>query len=191
MVNRRSFHTATLLADGRVLVAGGYAGPANAAVQRHMEIYDPVSNRWEDAGSLNQDRAGGHTATLLPNGQVLVVGSALVSVPPGDSEPPLLITPSPQAAGRQRPAIAAIQGARRAGVPLQLQGSGFLGDSEGGSGATQQSASNLPVLRLERLGVVRRCGWLPRSRMPRAWSRCPCPAGCRTGRTACGWSPAV
>lgn len=152
MVNRRSFHTATLLADGRVLVAGGYAGPANAAVQRHMEIYDPVSNRWEDAGSLNQDRAGGHTATLLPNGQVLVVGSALVSVPPGDSEPPLLITPSPQAAGRQRPAIAAIQGARRAGVPLQLQGSGFLGDSEGGSGATQQSASNLPVLRLERLG---------------------------------------
>jgi len=62
----RSYHTATLLPDGRVLVAGGNSGGEN-------EIYDPTTGQWTFTGSLTTARTS-HTATLLPNGKVLVVG---------------------------------------------------------------------------------------------------------------------
>jgi N-acetylneuraminic acid mutarotase len=68
---QRYHHTATLLPNGKVLVAGGYNGlslSVNAA-----ELYDPATGRWSGTGSLNTDRTG-HTATLLPNGKVLVAG---------------------------------------------------------------------------------------------------------------------
>jgi N-acetylneuraminic acid mutarotase len=67
----RAEHTATLLANGKVLVAGGNnpktGYPANA------ELYDPTSGMWTPAGSLSTSR-NFHTATLLTNGKVLVVG---------------------------------------------------------------------------------------------------------------------
>lgn len=65
-------HTATLLADGRVLVVGGRG--ADATVELHSaELYDPRASRWSRAGALAAGRAG-HTATLLPDGRVLVTG---------------------------------------------------------------------------------------------------------------------
>jgi hypothetical protein len=57
-------HTATLLANGMVLVAGSDAS---------AELYDPANGTWTYTGSLNTARSG-HTATLLPNGKVLVAG---------------------------------------------------------------------------------------------------------------------
>ncbi|MDQ4048103.1 MAG: hypothetical protein M3131_01780, partial [Actinomycetota bacterium] len=67
----RANHTATLLADGRILVAGGLnsfgRGIAGA------EIYDPSRNSWSAAGSMQEARYH-HTATLLPDGKVLVTG---------------------------------------------------------------------------------------------------------------------
>jgi hypothetical protein len=58
--------TATLLRDGRVLIAGGdEAGKA--------ELYDPKSGTFGEAASMVQPTAG-HTATLLADGRVLVVG---------------------------------------------------------------------------------------------------------------------
>src|SRR5437016_13593628 len=56
-------HTATLLPNGKVLVAGGGV--------RAAELYDPASGTWTATGSLN---TGTDTATLLPNGMVLVTG---------------------------------------------------------------------------------------------------------------------
>lgn len=67
---RRSQHTATLLLDGRVLIAGG-GTPEQA--QRRVELYDPSTGVSVDGPDLLQPRAG-HTATLLGDGRVLIVG---------------------------------------------------------------------------------------------------------------------
>ncbi len=76
MTIRRWSHTATTLADGRVLVTGGRTGSttANGIVLNTAEIYDPVTNEWtETAGPMSVARRS-HTATLLPGGKVLVAG---------------------------------------------------------------------------------------------------------------------
>jgi len=76
MTIRRWSHTATTLADGRVLVTGGRTGStaATGIVLATAEIYDPLTNEWtETAGPMSVARRS-HTATLLPNGKVLIVG---------------------------------------------------------------------------------------------------------------------
>jgi hypothetical protein len=76
MTIRRWSHTATTLADGRVLVTGGRTGStaATGIVLATAEIYDPATNSWaETAGPMNVARRS-HTATLLPNGKVLIAG---------------------------------------------------------------------------------------------------------------------
>jgi hypothetical protein len=66
----RFHHTATLLPDGRVLVAGGEDGSDPLA---SVELYDPASGTWSATASLSTARDS-HTATLLPDGMVLVAG---------------------------------------------------------------------------------------------------------------------
>ncbi len=71
MNTARSEYTATLLRDGRVLVAGGV----------HLssaDIFNPVTDTWTPTGSMRADRYG-HSATLLPSGQVLVAGGLTYS----------------------------------------------------------------------------------------------------------------
>jgi len=66
--------TATLLLDGRVLVAGASDGnPSVVPWTSFADLYDPRTGAWSDAGKPTQDRAG-QTATLLPDGRVLLVG---------------------------------------------------------------------------------------------------------------------
>ncbi|MHC5018853.1 MAG: IPT/TIG domain-containing protein [Planctomycetota bacterium] len=76
MGTARRRHTATLLADGRVLVVGGDNGGSLSSV----EIYDPALGVWSNTGSLNTARER-HTAVLLGNGQVLVAGGLQSGVP--------------------------------------------------------------------------------------------------------------
>jgi N-acetylneuraminic acid mutarotase len=68
----RTDHTATLLSNGQVLVAGG-AISSGSGYAASAELYNPVANTWSSAGSMATGRFG-HTATLLPNGMVLVAG---------------------------------------------------------------------------------------------------------------------
>src|SRR5436190_24016096 len=65
----RYLHTATLLANGMVLVAAGL--DSNFNVSASAELYGPASGTWTATGSLNTARYE-HTATLLPDGMVLV-----------------------------------------------------------------------------------------------------------------------
>ena len=67
----RNTHTATLLKDGKVLVAGGLSG--SLSFHLSAELYDPASGIWSTTGSMSVGRAD-HTATLLNNGKVLVAG---------------------------------------------------------------------------------------------------------------------
>ncbi|AUX40216.1 uncharacterized protein SOCE26_016150 [Sorangium cellulosum] len=72
----RTRHTATLLADGRVLVAGGIALPElpdSLARIDHAEVFDPGSDTWEPVAPMLAVRHR-HSATLLSDGRVLVVG---------------------------------------------------------------------------------------------------------------------
>jgi hypothetical protein len=66
----RSGHTATLLPNGKVLIAGGYTGSVQLA---SAELYDPATGTFARTGDMTTARAG-NTAVLLPNGKVLILG---------------------------------------------------------------------------------------------------------------------
>ena len=74
LAEARYGHTASLLPDGRVLVVGGVvAGGPGFEIRASAEAWDPTSGAFSAAGSLPDGRIN-HTATLLPDGRVLVVG---------------------------------------------------------------------------------------------------------------------
>jgi N-acetylneuraminic acid mutarotase len=71
----RARHTATLLADGEVLVAGGattFHGETGS-VTASAELYDPKAGTWRAAAPMSKPRYV-HGAALLPDGRVLVAG---------------------------------------------------------------------------------------------------------------------
>jgi Bacterial Ig-like domain (group 2) len=76
MQNGRGFHTGTLLASGRVLVAGGATrapDPICIGGIASTEVYDPAADSFTTTGSMTSPRYA-HTATSLLNGKVLVTG---------------------------------------------------------------------------------------------------------------------
>jgi hypothetical protein len=90
LITPRWDHTATLLPDGMVLVAGGFH---SSSTPTSAELYDPASGSWTATGSLANGREEA-TATLLPDGKVLIAGGSLSlptehkqgSVRPSDSQ---------------------------------------------------------------------------------------------------------
>jgi hypothetical protein len=80
-------HTSTVLADGRLLIAGGLCDVAQALNDSApyppyagMSIWDPLKRQWQSAPALAQTRIF-HTATRMPDGSVLLIG--------GESDPQL------------------------------------------------------------------------------------------------------
>ena len=96
----RQLHTATPLANGRVLFAGGI-GTSNLATS---ELFDPAGTSWLPAGNLAEARRL-HTATRLPDGKVLVAGgfgaAALATAELYNSDTNLWTTAAPLATARQ------------------------------------------------------------------------------------------
>jgi len=71
----RSSHTATLLPNGRVLIAGGSPGFGSTVGTNGADLYDPASGQFTTTRGMTTTRAW-HTATLLPDGRVLIVGDS-------------------------------------------------------------------------------------------------------------------
>jgi hypothetical protein len=67
----RTGHTATLLTDGKVLVAGGMNGTTYLDT---FSVYDPGTGTWSTPAVTMGEGRTGHTATLLTSGKVLVAG---------------------------------------------------------------------------------------------------------------------
>jgi large repetitive protein len=80
MQTPREGHTATLLRDGRVLVAGGSDNGVHTLDS--AEIYDPRSGAWHFAGHMTVPRVA-HVAVLLGSGQVLIAGGGRGDMPGG------------------------------------------------------------------------------------------------------------
>src|ERR1700682_4438005 len=100
----REEHTATLLPNGKVLVAGGTDG--RGKVLASAELYDPVRNRWTSAGSMAATRID-QTATLLPSGKVLVAGGVVLPYPAPSLASAGLYDPSTNAWATEAPMIEA------------------------------------------------------------------------------------
>jgi hypothetical protein len=70
MSRPRASHTATLLRDGRVLVAGGCT---NGGATASAELYEPIIGRWRRVGDMTAARCS-HIAVPLDDGRVFVMG---------------------------------------------------------------------------------------------------------------------
>lgn len=74
MAVKRESHTATLLSNGKVLVAGGFTGIGDPVSSfASAELYDPATGTFAATGDMTAGRFL-HTATLLPTGKVLLIG---------------------------------------------------------------------------------------------------------------------
>lgn len=71
MLEPRSGHTATLLSNGKVLIAGGMR--RNQDFYRSAEVYDPATGKFQPTGEMSVARVG-HAAVLLRSGKVLIAG---------------------------------------------------------------------------------------------------------------------
>lgn len=74
MIQKRAAHTSTLLKDGRVLIAGGIVedGKGNEQPMNTAEIFNPETNEFTTTGNMIESHCN-HTATLLENGEVLII----------------------------------------------------------------------------------------------------------------------
>jgi N-acetylneuraminic acid mutarotase len=78
MHHARGLHTASVLPDGKVLVSGGSKDNHYANGLKSAELYDPSTGKWTNTSSMYYLRWS-HTASVLENGNVLVVGSSVES----------------------------------------------------------------------------------------------------------------
>jgi hypothetical protein len=141
-------HSATLLADGRVLV---YAGLGNGSTYlTSAELYDPSIAKWYATGSSSAARFR-HSATFLPNGRVLAVGGYFGNGTPNTStslyDPGFaFLRPAWQ------PQISSVLlNSASDGPHLFVTGSRFQGISQASGGTTQDSSTNYPVVQIRRI----------------------------------------
>ncbi|NOK14577.1 Kelch repeat-containing protein, partial [Corallococcus exercitus] len=135
----RAGHTATLLPSGDVVIMGGHSGAESYF--NSTERFDPSTATWDYLTPMVTARTG-HTATLLATGEVLVSGgrssTVLASVEAFD---PLSSVPA------ARPTLDTPR-ILSPGAPFLATGTRLRGVSDGASGNTNSSASEVPLVRL-------------------------------------------
>jgi hypothetical protein len=80
MIDGRTLHTASLLLDGRVLIAGGSPTPDGSSPVDTAELYDPSTRTFSPAGIMPTASAS-HTASVLLDGSILVSGGWGIDCP--------------------------------------------------------------------------------------------------------------
>lgn len=143
-VERDGGHSAVLLRNGKVLIAGGYYGPDEL---NSAELYDPASESFSETGNLNSGRRT-FSSTLLPNGKVLIAGGETDA---GFTTSAELFDAGQGFAESRRPVITSAPSSQTQPATMSLTGTAFRGDSESASGTSNASASNVPLLHLQRI----------------------------------------
>ncbi len=126
-------HTATLLPDGRVLIAGGTTPDLEGTdVSSLVEVYDPAANRFQTLGTMLRPRAS-HTATLLGDGKVLLAGGLTYASSGENSMATATVEAFDPGTGQSRLAMSAVTTRyRHAAARLASGHVVLLGGSEGG-----------------------------------------------------------
>jgi hypothetical protein len=132
MTTPRQNHSAALLADGKVLVAGGLVNN-NLVATATAEIYDPATGTFSLAANSMPDARSDFTATILPGGKVLVAAGAVRSTSTFLTTAALYDPTT-----RSFSATGSLRTGRAAAVAVLLQGGKVLvaGGGAGGSGSS-------------------------------------------------------
>ncbi len=173
-------HTATLLADGTVLVVGGCAGPGCTDTS---EVFDPLRESWSDAATIPAQHGftgqrAHHAAALLDDGRMVVVGGCNGSTCIPTSAVFPAVTPRPDG-GAGTGGIGgggAGQGGGGTGGSGGLGGGGVAGRGGAGAGAGSGDGPSIPG-----------AGGLPgaaNGALPPPLTGCACRAAERTGGAA-------
>lgn len=133
LVQPRTLHAATVLADGRVLTAGGDDG---SRFLDTAELFDPLSGQWSTTGSMSTRRSG-PVAVLLRDGRVLVAGGN----GPGSSSTELFAPPSGTWAAGER----MIHGRTGHSATMLADGRVLIVGGIGGIGAPASDAHTQPA----------------------------------------------
>jgi N-acetylneuraminic acid mutarotase len=162
--NGRDGHTATLLANGKALIVGGYtiqsSGGTGSSINNvdTVELYDPgkgTSVPFSGTTNITFPRDG-HSATLLPNGRVLIVGGRAQTTAANGSTIEVLVNQVElydvglDALPTVAPAITNVAW-NGSGNPACVSGIRFQGSGEAASGNANSSNANYPVVQLMRL----------------------------------------
>lgn len=148
MLEPRSGQTATLLQDGRVLIAGGMR--RNQDFYKSAELYDPATGTFKPTGEMSVGRVG-HAAVLLRSGKVLIAGGWIGH---GTTDSAELYDP---ATGKFT--VIARMTTRRAGESATLLGNGdvlLAGGDDGGRDSALASAEifHPDTMRFEPTGAL-------------------------------------
>ena len=154
----RAGHAATVLPSGLVLLTGGIRSSFNTT--RVTELYDPATRSFTSAPSMAAPRTG-HRSVVLPDGNVFLVGGLDESLVPAIGEVYLQDIDY----GDWRPSIATFTSPTLQASAIQMTGShftGWAGVGPEGGGGSQSSASNHPMLLLQRIDSGEQT-WVPAS----------------------------
>ena len=164
MLQARAYASATLLIDGRVLVAGGNNGSADL---RSAELYVPWTQAFEPAGELSVPRSA-HTAVLLPhNASVLLAGGSSNGVPQASVDLFLPAEfPDPFSFGINTFSATAAMAGARAGATAGPAREGYAWVD--GGGAAQSETYRFATIKTDKddyapgqTAVITGSGWVP------------------------------